>query len=193
MHPSVIGGVAPRSARHRRTLTTPQLLRISATILVTVAVVAALGLFGGSLTTQAKVLHWFSTRGISLGLVGWATYALPLLAFAKILSPRTRPIPRVLAYAVFPPSLLVAALMSRPRATTTADWKLTIDPDFVAASQLAAYALLAAAIILAISCIITLARSAATSTDDILIAMRRNASRVILFAVGSTLATLILT
>lgn len=193
MHHSVFSGVMPTSARHRRTLTTPQLLRIAATILLTVAVVAALGIFGGSLTTQAKVLEWFSARGISLALVGWATYALPLLALAKILSPRTRPLPRVLAYVVFPPALFAAAVMSRPRATTTADWKLAIDPEFVAASQLGAYALLAAAAIFVISCVVTLARSTTTPTDDLLIALRRNASRVIFFAVGSTLATLILT
>jgi hypothetical protein len=99
----------------------------------------------------------------------------------------------VLAYVVFPPALLGAAVMSRPRATTTGDWKLAIDPEFVAASQLAAYALLAAAAIFVISCVVTLARSAAAPTDDVLIALRRNASRVIFFAVGSTLATLILT
>ncbi|GIH04432.1 hypothetical protein Rhe02_24990 [Rhizocola hellebori] len=190
MHPLVM----TTSARHRRTLTTPQLLRIAASILLTVAVVAALGVFGGSMATQAKVLQWFSARGIAPGLVGWATYALPLLALTKILSPYSRPFLRVLAYLVFPPALVMTALMSRPRATTTADWKLAINPDFVAASQLAAYALLAAAIIFVISCVITLARSAATTpTDDILIALRRNASRIILFAVGSTLATLILT
>jgi hypothetical protein len=193
MHPSVIGSVARSSARHRRTLTTPQLLRIAATVLLTVAVVAALGLFGGSLTTQAKVLQWFSTRAISLTLVSWALYALPLLTLSRILSPRTRPLPRVLAYLLFPPALFAMAVMSRPRAMASADWKLVISPDFVAASQLMAYALLAAAAIYVISCVITLARSAGDFTDDILFTLRRNASHVILFAVGSTLATLILT
>ncbi len=189
MHPLVMR----TSARHRRTLTTPQLLRIAVSILLTVAVVAALGLFGGSLTMQTKVLDWFSARGVSPALVGWAAYLLPVLTFAKIISPRTRPIFRLLAYLVLPPAILATAVMSRPRTMTSADWKLSVPAEFADAVQLTAYALLAAAAIYVISCIITLSRSAATPTDDILIALRRNASRVIFLAAASTLATIILT
>jgi drug/metabolite transporter (DMT)-like permease len=187
MHPLVM----PSSARHRRTLTTPQLLRIAATILLTVAVVAALGVFGGSLTLQKEVFPWFSARGISLAVVGWATYALPLLALSRILSPASRPLPRVLSYVTFTPALLITALMSRPHAMTPADWKAVSPAEFVAASELTAYALLAFAFACAAFCALSLRR--ATPADDALIMLRRNTSRAILLALGSTLATLLLT
>lgn len=192
MHPRALNPlVMPPTARHRRALTTPQTLRIAATILFTVAVVAALGLFGGSLTTQTQVLQWFSTRGISLALVGWATYALPLLALAKVLSPATRIVARALSYLTLPPALVALAVMSRPRAMTAAAWKAASPPDFVAASELTAYALLAFVFACAAFCALSLRR--ATPADDALILLRRNTSRAILLAVGSTLATLILT
>lgn len=191
MHPSVIGGVMPTAARHRRDLSPAQRLRVAFAILATVAVVAAIGVYGGSASTQAQVLQWFSDRGISLALVGWITYALPLVMLALVLSPRTRIVARAFAWLVLPPAVVGAAVMGRPRGMTTIAWELAVSAEYVAAIQLAAYGLLAAAAICAVLTAAALTR--ATAPGDAVITLRRNASRTIFCAVASTLTTLVLT
>ncbi len=190
MHPSVLRTL-PTAARHRRVLTTAQQVRIAVTVLLTVAVVAALGVLGGSVSTQVSVLQWFSARGVSLALVGWAVYAWPLLCFAAIVSPRRRPLTRAFSWLALPPALLAAAVMGRPRGMTAAAWEVAVSSEFVRAIELTAYAVLGAAVLCLILSGRTLARPA--TAEDALIALRRNVSLTLLLAVGSVLATLALT
>jgi len=134
------------TARHRHEPSTRQRIRLSLIILATVAAFAAIGLFGARLSVQVSVVSWFFDRGISLGFVGWALYAIPLCAFTVLLS--ARPLAaRLGAATMLIAGVLAVAAMGRPRRLTASQWRADLGPggaEFVHAIGWAAYALMGA-------------------------------------------------
>ncbi len=158
-------------ARHRREPTTRRRVRGAVTLLVVLALVAGVGVFGGTLLSgQARL--WAEVP-VDPRLLAWGGYAVLLAGLLLLAAPTRSRFVRVLALLLLVPGLAGAVAMSRPRGTTPSEWEATLGaPGLVDAASATAWALLGVFAVWAVALVVMMASTA--RFDDLVARARRS-------------------
>ncbi|WP_117211030.1 hypothetical protein [Allorhizocola rhizosphaerae] len=159
-------------ARHRREPSTRQRIRGAVVLLVLLAVVAGLGVFGGTFLSRHAEL--WAALPVDPRLLAWAGYAVPLAGLILLAAPTRSRVVRVLALLLLVPGLAGAVAMSRPRGMTTAEWEAMLGaPGLADAASATAWALLGVFVVWAVALVVMMASTA--QFDDLIARARRSA------------------
>lgn len=188
-------------ARHRRELSTRQRVRAAAIVLMVLALIAAFGVFGGTVlggeSGQARVLKTISDGPISLRIAGWALYAVPVAGLFGLIMPTRSRLIRLFSLLLLVPGIVAMVAMSKPRGMSNADWKAALATDgvdvaaFVESVQMTSYALMAILLLWAMISALGVALARRATFDDLVAKVRRSAFWVAPLTIGGSLAAVL--
>lgn len=191
------------NARHRREPTTRQRIRAAAIVLLALALIAAFGVFGGTLlggeSGQARVLKTISEWPVSMRIAGWVLYAIPITGLFGLVMPTRSRLVRLFSLVILVPGIIAMVAMSKPRGMSNSDWQVALTTDgvdvasFLASVQMTSYVLMAVLLLWVMVSALAVALARQTGFEDMLVKVRRSAFWVAPLAVGASLAATLVT
>lgn len=161
----------PANARHRREPSVRQRIRGSLWLLAAIALIAAFGIFGGTVAGgQSLQTSLIAAAPVPPRVFGWVTCALPVAGLLGLLAPTPwRVLRAALSLLLLVPGVVLMALMSKPRGIDASEW--AVDAAFAQAQSVTTYVLAAAAFVWAIAATIVVA---ARRPNDVVLKLRRS-------------------